>query len=57
MNKISFDDVNCTEIHIFYLSLFQIRIPYRPIDSKLCTLATNRDKLPSGKQILALTLT
>lgn len=57
MNKISFDDVNCTEIHIFCLSLFQIRIPYRPIDSKLCTLATNRDKLPSGKQILALILT
>ncbi|KAF3954240.1 hypothetical protein CMV_020394 [Castanea mollissima] len=57
MNKISIDDVNCTEIRIFYLSLFQIRIPYRPIDSKLCTLATNRDNLPSGKQILALTLT
>ncbi|XP_075649197.1 tripeptidyl-peptidase 2 isoform X1 [Castanea sativa] len=37
--------------------LNKIRIPYRPIDSKLCTLATNRDKLPSGKQILALTLT
>lgn len=37
--------------------LNKIRIPYRPIDSKLSALSTNRDKLPSGKQILALTLT
>ncbi|KAL7204681.1 hypothetical protein ACSBR2_017734 [Camellia fascicularis] len=37
--------------------LSKIRIPYRPIDAKLCTLPTDRDKLPSGKQILALTLT
>ncbi|KAK8511926.1 hypothetical protein V6N12_074615 [Hibiscus sabdariffa] len=37
--------------------LNKIRIPYRPIEAKLCTLPTNRDKLPSGKQILALTLT
>ncbi|XP_075650428.1 tripeptidyl-peptidase 2-like [Castanea sativa] len=37
--------------------LNKLKIPYRPIDSKLCTLATNRDNLPSGKQILALALT
>ncbi|GMP24461.1 hypothetical protein CsSME_00001721 [Camellia sinensis var. sinensis] len=36
--------------------LSKIRIPYCPIDTKLCTLPTDRDKLPSGKQILALTL-
>ena len=35
----------------------QIRIPYRPIDAKISALSTDRDKLPSGKQILALTLT
>ncbi|XVE58530.1 hypothetical protein DITRI_Ditri04bG0176600 [Diplodiscus trichospermus] len=37
--------------------LNKIRVPYRPIEAKLCTLPTYRDKLPSGKQILALTLT
>ncbi|KAA8533720.1 hypothetical protein F0562_031237 [Nyssa sinensis] len=37
--------------------LNKIRVPYRPIDAKLSTLPTDRDKLPSGKQILALTLT
>ncbi|KAJ8437226.1 hypothetical protein Cgig2_012495 [Carnegiea gigantea] len=37
--------------------LKKVRIPLRPVDTKLRTLATNRDKLPSGKQILALTLT
>ncbi|XP_041002868.1 tripeptidyl-peptidase 2-like [Juglans microcarpa x Juglans regia] len=36
--------------------LNKIRTPYRPIESKLSTLATDRDKLPSGKQILTLTL-
>ncbi|KAF5731190.1 Tripeptidyl peptidase ii [Tripterygium wilfordii] len=36
--------------------LNKIRVPYRPVDAKLTTLTTNRDKLPSGKQILALTL-
>lgn len=35
----------------------QIRVPYRPIDAKISALPTDRDKLPSGKQILALTLT
>ncbi|KAK7273163.1 hypothetical protein RIF29_14211 [Crotalaria pallida] len=34
-----------------------IRVPYRPVDSKISALSTDRDKLPSGKQILALTLT
>lgn len=37
--------------------LKKVRIPLRPVDTKLQTLPTNRDKLPSGKQILALTLT
>ncbi|XP_057424626.1 tripeptidyl-peptidase 2-like isoform X1 [Lotus japonicus] len=37
--------------------LNKIRIPYRPIDAKISSLSTDRDKLPSGKQILALTLT
>ncbi|KAK7315056.1 hypothetical protein VNO77_33588 [Canavalia gladiata] len=37
--------------------LNKIRVPYRPIDSKITSLSTDRDKLPSGKQILALTLT
>ncbi|KAL8257342.1 hypothetical protein R6Q59_029383 [Mikania micrantha] len=37
--------------------LNKIRVPYRPTDSKLSALSADRDKLPSGKQILALTLT
>ncbi|KAJ6876302.1 tripeptidyl-peptidase 2-like isoform X2 [Populus alba x Populus x berolinensis] len=37
--------------------LNKIRVPYRPVDAKLGTLTENRDKLPSGKQTLALTLT
>ncbi|XP_019058062.1 PREDICTED: tripeptidyl-peptidase 2-like [Tarenaya hassleriana] len=37
--------------------LNKIRVPYRPVDAKLKTLSTSRDRLPSGKQILALTLT
>ncbi|KAI4384768.1 hypothetical protein MLD38_002876 [Melastoma candidum] len=37
--------------------LHMVRIPYRPVDSKLYALDSNRDVLPSGKQILALTLT
>ncbi|XP_052183432.1 tripeptidyl-peptidase 2 isoform X2 [Diospyros lotus] len=37
--------------------LNKIRVPYRPIDAKLSTLSTDRDKLPSGKQTLALMLT
>lgn len=37
--------------------ILQIQIPYRPIDAKLTALSADRDKLPSGKQILALTLT
>ena len=41
----------------FSLLNFQVRVPYRPIEAKLRTLPTDRDKLPSGKQILALTLT
>ncbi|KAG8652896.1 tripeptidyl-peptidase 2 isoform X2 [Manihot esculenta] len=38
-------------------TLKKVRAPYRPIDAKLSTLTSDRDKLPSGKQILALTLT
>ncbi|KAL4191574.1 hypothetical protein AMTRI_Chr07g81290 [Amborella trichopoda] len=37
--------------------LKKIRIPYRPIESDLSPLPTIHDKLPSGKQILSLTLT
>ncbi|XP_061350960.1 tripeptidyl-peptidase 2 isoform X2 [Gastrolobium bilobum] len=37
--------------------LNKIRVPYRPVDSKICALSTDRDKLPSGKQTLAMTLT
>lgn len=37
--------------------LNKIRIPYRPTGTKLSALPTKRDKLPSGKQILSLTLT
>ncbi|RAL51416.1 hypothetical protein DM860_010918 [Cuscuta australis] len=37
--------------------LNKIRTAYRPIDAKLHTLSGDRDKLPSGKQILALILT
>ncbi|KAG9441237.1 hypothetical protein H6P81_017091 [Aristolochia fimbriata] len=36
--------------------LNKIRIPYRPVDSNLFPLSVHRDKLPSGKQILALIL-
>lgn len=47
------------EYNLFLLCVqnMQIRVPYRPIDSKICALSADRDKLPSGKQILALTLT
>ncbi|THU55160.1 hypothetical protein C4D60_Mb11t03630 [Musa balbisiana] len=37
-------------------ALNKLKIPYRPVDSNLRSLQTNRDKLPSGKQIMALTL-
>ncbi|CAI0546836.1 unnamed protein product [Linum tenue] len=37
--------------------LNKLRIPFRPVDAKLITLTGSRDKLPSGKQTLALTLT
>ncbi|AES62527.2 tripeptidyl peptidase II [Medicago truncatula] len=38
-------------------NLNKIRVPYRPVDSKISALSNDRDKLPSGKQMLALTLT
>nr|XP_010918543.1 tripeptidyl-peptidase 2 [Elaeis guineensis] len=37
-------------------TLNKLKIPYRPVESNLISLPTNRDKLPSGKQIIALTL-
>ncbi|KAL0304275.1 UNVERIFIED_CONTAM: Tripeptidyl-peptidase 2 [Sesamum radiatum] len=37
--------------------LNKVRIPYRPVDAKLSTLPAERDKLPSGRRILALLLT
>ncbi|XP_030500340.2 tripeptidyl-peptidase 2 [Cannabis sativa] len=37
--------------------LNKVRIPYRPVEAKISTLTTDRDKLPSGKQTLALKLT
>ncbi|XP_031094573.1 tripeptidyl-peptidase 2 isoform X2 [Ipomoea triloba] len=37
--------------------LNKVRTPYRPIDAKVHALSADRDKLPSGKQILALILT
>ncbi|KAL6634882.1 hypothetical protein ACP70R_027553 [Stipagrostis hirtigluma subsp. patula] len=38
-------------------NLNKIKTPYRPVDCNLCSLPTSRDRLPSGKQIIALTLT
>lgn len=38
-------------------TLNKVKSSYRPVDSNLSTLPTPRDKLPSGKQIIALTLT
>ncbi|KAG7016869.1 Tripeptidyl-peptidase 2 [Cucurbita argyrosperma subsp. argyrosperma] len=37
--------------------LNKVKVPYRPCEAKLCTLPTDRDRLPCGKQILSLTLT
>ncbi|KAK1366629.1 hypothetical protein POM88_042190 [Heracleum sosnowskyi] len=37
--------------------LNKMRIPYRPVDAKLHALTADMDRLPSGKQTLALTLT
>lgn len=50
---------DANEFNLFHLIIqhMQIRVPYRPIDSKICALSADRDKLPCGKQILALTLT
>ncbi|PUZ76946.1 hypothetical protein GQ55_1G331000 [Panicum hallii var. hallii] len=38
-------------------TLNKIKTPYRPVESNLSSLPTDRDRLPSGKQIIALTLT
>nr|CAB3447450.1 unnamed protein product [Digitaria exilis] len=38
-------------------SLNKIKIPYRPVECNLSSLPTDRDRLPSGKQIIALILT
>ncbi|WOL10116.1 tripeptidyl-peptidase 2 [Canna indica] len=37
-------------------TLDKIKMPFCPVDSNLRTLQTKRDKLPSGEQIIALTL-
>ncbi|KAG5540830.1 hypothetical protein RHGRI_020910 [Rhododendron griersonianum] len=47
----------CSEKLALAAILNKIRASYRPIDSKLSTLSKDPDKLPSGKQTLALTLT
>lgn len=36
--------------------LNKVRIPYRPVESKLQALPADRDRLPNGRQILSLTL-
>uniref|UniRef100_A0A0D3F8K4 tripeptidyl-peptidase II n=1 Tax=Oryza barthii TaxID=65489 RepID=A0A0D3F8K4_9ORYZ len=38
-------------------TLNKVKTPYRPVESNLCSLPPSRDRLPSGKQIIALTLT
>lgn len=38
-------------------TLDTIRCPYRPVENKLQALPSDRDKLPSGRQILSLILT
>uniref|UniRef100_A0A0E0K3A0 tripeptidyl-peptidase II n=1 Tax=Oryza punctata TaxID=4537 RepID=A0A0E0K3A0_ORYPU len=38
-------------------TLNKVKTPYRPVECNLCSLTTSRDRLPSGKQIIALTLT
>nr|CAB3450616.1 unnamed protein product [Digitaria exilis] len=38
-------------------TLNKIKIPYRPVECNLSSLPTDRDRLPSGKQIIALILT
>ena len=52
-----FGVVVCYLMLQFFMFILQIRVPYRPVDAKLSTLIESRDKLPSGKQTLALTLT
>ncbi|KAG0483011.1 hypothetical protein HPP92_011095 [Vanilla planifolia] len=37
-------------------TLTKIKIPYRPVDSNFTMLSSCRDRLPSGKRIIALTL-
>ncbi|CAM6096265.1 unnamed protein product [Calypogeia fissa] len=38
-------------------TLSKVRVPYRPVEVKLEPLSAERDKLPNGRQIHALTLT
>ncbi|RCV07666.1 hypothetical protein SETIT_1G263600v2 [Setaria italica] len=38
-------------------TLNKIKTPYRPVECNLSSLPTDRDRLPSGKQVIALTLT
>jgi len=47
------------EFNLFHLLIQNMptRVPYRRAHYKICALSQDCDKLPSGKQILALTLT
>lgn len=62
LNKVSIESIEaCCKLlsfaHIFDLYGLQVKTPYRPVESNLCSLPPSRDRLPSGKQIIALTLT
>ncbi|KMZ75719.1 hypothetical protein ZOSMA_110G00250 [Zostera marina] len=46
----------CCEELIPSATLNKVRIPYRPVESKLSALLTDRDKLPCGKYINGLKL-
>ncbi|KAF0915843.1 hypothetical protein E2562_039168 [Oryza meyeriana var. granulata] len=46
-----------SEILVPVATLNKVKTPYRPVECNLCSLPTTRDRLPSGKQIIALTLT
>ncbi|XP_027110305.2 tripeptidyl-peptidase 2 isoform X1 [Coffea arabica] len=54
--RIDADGLLASEKLVPAAMLNKVRIPYRPVDTKCFALSTNRDKLPSGKQILALIL-
>jgi tripeptidyl-peptidase-2 len=61
LNKVGQESIlgitNYSFLPDIYFCVLQIRIPYRPVECNFCPLPTSRDRLPSGKQIIALTLT